>query len=321
MISLFEIIGPVFAILALGYFTLSKGYLDASANLILPKYATGIAVPCLLFRSISQLDFSRSVDFRLIASYYSVGFICFLLMIFIARRYFARRPGASVSVGFSVLFGNTVFMGLPIAERAYGSSGLDIAYGIVSFHAITMYLIGSIAMESVSSDGKGAIYAFKQSINSLLKNPLVMSICAGFIANALAVDLPSVLASSMDLLAQTALPVGVFSIGAALTQYKIKQQFSESLVSTFVKLMLFPFMVLMTTYFMAIYFALPFEMARVAIIIAALPSGINIYLFATLYKRAEALAASVLLISTVLSLFTISFWLVLLDRLALYWPT
>ncbi len=320
MVDLFEIIGPVFAIMALGYGALYFGYLSDSANNILPKYATGIAVPCLLFRSISQLDFSQAYDTRLLISYYGVGLFCFLLTMKVARLLFSRRPGESVSVGFSVLFGNSVFMGLPIVERAYGAGGAEIAYGIVSVHAVAMYLIGSITMESVSSEGKGVIYAMNQSIRALVLNPLVIGICAGFVANIVALKVPIVIGSSMDLLAQTALPVGVFSIGAALTQYKIKEQLAESLFCTSIKLLVFPLLVLLMSYMAGVLFNLPFDMARVAIIIAALPSGINIYLFAVLYKRAEALAASVLLISTVISIVTISVWLFVLNRLQPYWP-
>ncbi len=320
MIELLEIIGPVFSIMALGYITLYSGYLSESANIVLPKYATAIAVPCLLFRSISQLDFSQAFDLRLLISYYMVGLFCFLLTMKIVRQYFSRGPGGSVAVGFSVLFGNSVFMGLPIAERAYGAMGEEIAYGIVSVHAVVMYLIGSVTMESVSSEGHGVVFALRQPLRALMRNPLVIGIFAGFSANIVSLELPVVLANSMDLLAQTALPVGVFSIGAALTQYKFKEQLAESLVCTSIKLLVFPLLVLLITYIMGVLFQLPFEMARVAVILAALPSGINVYLFAAFYHRAEALAASVLLISTMISIVTISIWLVILDQLRIFWP-
>ena len=125
----------------------------------------------------------------------------------------------------------------------------------------------------------------------------------------------------MDLLAKSALPVGLFSIGAALTQYKIKEELGESIVCAGIKLIIFPVLVLLLTYAVALEFPLPFESARVAILLASLPAGINIYLFAAYYKRAEALAASVLLISTIVSILTMSLWLAILEHLAVYWPS
>ena len=50
-----------------------------------------------------------------------------------------------------------------------------------------------------------------------------------------------------------------------------------------------------------------------AVALAAMPPGVNIYIFATLYDRAVELAASALLLSTALSVISITVWLYVAD--------
>ncbi len=54
------------------------------------------------------------------------------------------------------------------------------------------------------------------------------------------------------------------------------------------------------------------EHARYAVVLAAMPAGINVYVFATYYNRGVNVATNVILISTVLSVVTVTGWLFLM---------
>lgn len=56
---------------------------------------------------------------------------------------------------------------------------------------------------------------------------------------------------------------------------------------------------------------------RAAVILAAMPPGMNIYLFAVMYDRAVNLAASAFLLGTMISVATASFWIYVLNHVAL----
>jgi predicted permease len=59
-------------------------------------------------------------------------------------------------------------------------------------------------------------------------------------------------------------------------------------------------------------FALPTEFVRSAVVTAAMAPGVNAYVFASLYSRGQAQAASAVLLGTALSVLTVSAWLALL---------
>ncbi len=56
----------------------------------------------------------------------------------------------------------------------------------------------------------------------------------------------------------------------------------------------------------------PPDFVRAVVLLAAMPAGINGYIFATLYNRAVGTAANAALIGTILSVGTITLWLALL---------
>jgi len=54
------------------------------------------------------------------------------------------------------------------------------------------------------------------------------------------------------------------------------------------------------------------EYARYGVLLAAMPTGINAYVFATYYNRGVNVATSTILLSTVLSVLTVTVWLYVL---------
>jgi malonate transporter len=81
----------------------------------------------------------------------------FVLGLFGARFLFGRPWPDSVAIGFVPLFANSVLLGLPITERAYGADALAPNFAIISIHAAYCYLLGITTMEIVKSGGSGGL--------------------------------------------------------------------------------------------------------------------------------------------------------------------
>ena len=62
-------------------------------------------------------------------------------------------------------------------------------------------------------------------------------------------------------------------------------------------------------------FGLSSTAVHAAVALAAMPPGVNIYIFASLYDRAVNLAASTLLLATALSVVSVTVWLYMVDTL------
>ena len=101
MLFIFFAILPVFILIAIGYWSVRFNYLPQSLGDALNAFAVKIAVPARLFRAMMNLDFATAISPPALISFYAGAFTCFALGIITACKFFARRPGESVAVGFA----------------------------------------------------------------------------------------------------------------------------------------------------------------------------------------------------------------------------
>jgi predicted permease len=309
MLEILGIVAPVFLVVMLGYAASRFGAVSESEVDTMLRFTTRFAVTALLFRASATLDMRQALDPAMLTAYYLPAFAVFALGIVVARRVFAQRPGEAVASGFTALFANSLFLGLPIIERAYGAQALPVALAIIAIHAPAMYLAGIVTMESAARDGAGIVAGLGKVGRSLGRNPMVMSVAAGLAWNTAGLPLPAAAEEAMRLLAGAALPLGMFGIGATLTRYRFGGDLLETGFFAALSLVVRPLMVAALAFWV---FDLDPLVAKVTIIMGAMPGGINIYLFAAMYKRSEALAANVVLVGTVAAIVTSTLWLAVL---------
>ncbi len=312
MFDILLVVLPVFIILGAGYAAALTGYLKDSVADGLNAFAVRLAVPVLLFRALYNLDLSKGMQVPMLASFYAGAFACFAIGIVLARMFFKRPPGEAVAVGFAATFSNSLLLGIPIIERAFGEEALAPAFGIVALHAPLIYIVGITTMELSRRDGRSLGETLSTAFKSIIANPLMFGIVAGFLANLSGIEIPEPVMAPINMLAGAALPVAIIGVGATLARYKLTAGLSESLMVCALALLLHPAIVLLLTY---VVLDLPAQYVAVAVLVASMPPGMNIYIFASLYNRAVALAATAMLIATALSVVTISFWLGIIHTL------
>lgn len=309
MLGLAEIISPVFLIIAAGYIATRSGAFKASAVDGLLAFTQNFAIPCLLFRAISTLDLAQAFDTGLLLSFYIGATICFVLGIFGARTIFGRRPGQAVAIGFGALFSNSVLLGLPIMERAFGAGAMAGNYAIVAVHAPFCYLLGITVMEFSRADGRGLIGTMGTVVSTMFRNALMIGIGLGFAANLSDISLPGPATAALDMMARAALPAALFGLGGILTRYRIRASMGEAAMTSTLSLVVQPAIVL---FLCTSVFGVSQEFTRSAVVTAAMAPGINTYIFANMYDRAKGTAATTVLMATALSVISITFWLAVL---------
>jgi predicted permease len=307
--ALLVIVLPVFLLVATGYGAVRAGAFPDTGIDPLMKFAIGIAVPCLLFRAMYELELGAAMRATHMISFYGASIACFAAMALISHRLLHRRPGAAVSAGFSALFGNSVLLGIPIMQRAYDDAAMAAMYALIAFHAPLFYAIGIFSMEVLRRDGAGVAGALWRTGRAIFTNPLMIGLGLGLAANLAGLPLPGPVYDAVAMLAGAALPVALFTLGGVLTRYAIKAEIGEALMISLVSLVARPALAWLLA---GPVFGLPEPFVRAAVVMAAMPPGINGYVFAAIYDRAVGTAASAVILGTVLSLLTITVWLALL---------
>lgn len=307
MLGIVQIVLPVFLVLGAGFGAVRAGFITEAHADGLMKYTQTIAIPCLLFNAIAQLDLGAVFHPALLTSYYTGSLTCFVLGILGARVLFKRRPGEAVSVGFAALFSNTVLLGLPIMERAYGTTELNFA--IIAIHAPFCYLFGITTMEFSRADGRAWHHTIKAVVRSIFSNSLAIGLALGFAVNLLSVPIAAPVQQAVDMIVRSALPAALFGLGGILVRYSLSDGLAEVAMVLVLRLFVHPAVALFLS---SVVFDLPTPFVQAAVITAAMAPGINVYVFANIYDRAKGMAASSVLLGTVASIFSITLWLIIL---------
>ena len=215
------IIIPVFIIIALGYLSALFKFLKISEIQILTKFAQNIALPCLLFVNIYQLDLVSVFSLNLLLTFYISAGISFIIGI-LGGYYFLKSLTNSIPIGFCCLFSNSLLLGIPITELAFGVEALKANFIIVAFHAPFCYLLGISAMEISINGNQNLLITYKKILKSILSNALTVGIILGFLFNLSHLPMPYFLIDALNLLSTAGIPIALFALGGVLTQYKEK---------------------------------------------------------------------------------------------------
>ncbi|MCZ0813989.1 MAG: AEC family transporter [Pseudomonadota bacterium] len=305
MQALIEIILPVFLVIGFGYVAVWRGWFSETGLDGLMTFTQNFAIPCLLFTAIARLDLGQHFEWRLLTSYYTGAMAGFLLGMLGARFAFGRDWEDAVAIGFCCLFSNSLLLGLPITERAYGARALDGNYAIIAMHSPFCYAVGISAMEIARARGRAGLALLRQVFKAMFSNALILGVAAGFAVNLSGLAMPTVVDEGLDLMVRAALPAALFGLGGMLVRYRPEGDLRIVLYACFVGLVAHP----LITSGLGRALSLPVEATRSAVLTAAMAPGVNAYIFANMYGRARRVAATTVLVATALSILSVWLWL------------
>ena len=311
MQTLLDVILPVFLVIGFGYVAVWRKLFPVSGIDGVMRFTQSFAIPCLLFQAIARLDLKASFDPGLLGSFYTGATVCFCLGILGARYFFERDWEDCVAIGFCCLFSNSVLLGLPITERAYGPDALTGNFAITAFHSPFCYGLGISVMEIVRNRGQSPLVMLRATARAMFRNALVLAIGLGFAVNLSGLPVPQVLDDALSLIVRAALPAALFALGGVLYQYRPEGDGRTIAMVCGIALIVHPAIF----WGMAKATSVPPDFFRSGVLTAAMAPGFNAYIFANLYSRAKRVAASSVLIATGASILTVWVWLMLLENL------
>lgn len=286
MLTIFLAIAPVIVIIMMGYSLRRGNILSIEFWNFNDSLVYRILMPALFFAKISTADLSGNLGdyaFLLYAGFFAAIFCGW----FLGRE--IQAPQASSLMQGSARF-NT-FIGLAIAEAVYGTKGLQLAVlGSALLVPIVNVTVVSLMARQLGSGGKSILI-------ELVKNPLILSICAGVLFNLTGLNEVAVLHEIARILGNAALPIMLLSVGANLKLRGLSGSRKIIGFSMIGKFLINPIAVI----FAALVLNTDPLFIQVALIFAALPTGVASYTLAREMQGDAPLMAAIITIQTLLS--------------------
>lgn len=310
MSTVTETVFFVFGLVALGYVAALSGYLKAGSGTALAGFAVGIAMPMLLFRTMTRVDFHGAAPWSLWIVYFCAISVAWTVGHLVTTRIFGRDARTGVVGGVSCSFSNLVLLGIPFVFGVFGQQGVDILSLLIAVHLPVMMMASVTLFESFDRTDGGSV-SFMRVVSTFLRkvfaNSLIIGIVAGLAWRMTGLELPGLGARLVDVLADVAGPIALFAMGAELSTYGVSGNLRASLSLSLTKLLLMPLVALA----LALVFNLPPPTAKIAVIAASLPAGVNSYLIATQFGTGQALSSSQMTLSTALAVLTTAAWVMI----------
>jgi len=300
----------VFGLGLLGYLAARLGWFSDEAAGGLARFVFDFAVPLMLVRVLAQARLPSAFPWPFLASFYVPAAALYALGMLVSGRVFGRDLMGRTMSGFSCSFGNSVLLGLPLAMLTFGQDGMLPYFILLSVHGLGYFTVTTVLLEYARRQDRPLSRLPLSVARGLATNPIILGLGAGVLLNVTGLSLPGPLDRALEYMQLAVTPCALFSLGASLIQCRIAGGLAEPLVLVTIKNVLMPLLVWLTA---VPLLGLSAPWSQAAILLAAQPTGVNVYLFAARYAAARDLATTTVFLSTTLSLVSVAVTLYLLQ--------
>lgn len=268
-----------------------------------------LALPAQLFAAMASVNLEELAQPGFFFSYAIAMFGTSLLYVLLNWKKETNSVDKIVEA-MSASYSNAGFMGIPLALMLFGQAGLVPAIFTMLFAVCILFATSILAVELIKVRGQGLWPALCKVTNSLVRNPILIAPILGVAWSQTHWTLPTAVSRYVDLIAAASTPAALISIGLFLAQPQKQKKYSS--IKSIVALKLF-FQPAVTALLCLWIFDVPTTWAMVAILMSALPVGSGPFMLARMYDREADVGARAILISTVLSIFTVSSLIALIE--------
>lgn len=258
--------------------------------------------PCLAFHSLANTTLPREELIKIALFAGVLATLTYLLSVIVARGMKLDRETKSAFL-LTNLFMNSGNYGLPVAIFAFGQEGLDRA---LVFFVAQFALAGTLAVFIASSSQLNV----KSSLISIMRVPLIYASVAGVAVNLLGVDLPILLGGPIEILGDAAVPSMLIVLGIQLAEPFSIGRPIVLFATCFIRLIVAGGI----AYILTLVFGFGDVTQKVLIVIASMPTAVLTIIVATEFKVRPNFVTSTVVVSTLVSLFTLTMILSLIER-------
>ena len=293
---------PIFLMMLLGMLFRKLGWMDEVFAAKMNKFVFLVPLPVLLFEQLATVDFSEVWDIKFILFCFVVTAISITISTLISLLWKDRSiKGEFIQATYR---SSAALLGIAFIQNIYGTAGMAplMIIGSVPLYNIMAVVVLSLFKPGNNSFDKALV---KKTLKGIVTNPIIIGIVAGFVWSALKLPMPLILHKTVSSIGATATPMGLMSMGATFEMKKATSKMKPTLVAVFMKLVGF------CAIFLPVAAMLGFRNEQLIAILVMLGSAttVSCFVMARNMGHEGTLSSGVIMMTTLLSAFTLTMWL------------
>jgi len=287
--------------------------LTSGSKDVLSKVIFNITLPLMLFTNFLRMDATpRLITNSFIVLLVSVFVVLFMFLFgWLSTRIFKIRGSDAAIFRAHSMFGNIIYLGVPLINALYGEEGLLYASMFILVSNLIMWTGGVIVL------AHGDVTSWGKSIRKVI-NPNTVAIILGLIFFMLSVRLPEIIIKPMAELGHSTTWLAMLYIGAMLASTNISGLLKkkELYILSFNRLLLVPVILVFVFYLFNSVAGLSADklVSSVIILEAAMPCMATVVIMAKELGADDRLAVGNVFVSTLLSILTLPLVVIVINR-------
>lgn len=293
---------PIFLMMLLGMLFRKLRWMDEVFAAKMNKFVFLVPLPVLLFEQLATVDFSEVWDIKFILFCFVVTAISITISTVISLLWKDRSiKGEFIQATYR---SSAALLGIAFIQNIYGTVGMAplMIIGSVPLYNVMAVVVLSFFKPGNNSFDKALV---KKTLKGIVTNPIIIGIVAGFVWSALKLPMPLILHKTVSSIGATATPMGLMSMGATFEMKKATSKMKPTLVAVFMKLIGF------CAIFLPVAAMLGFRNEQLIAILVMLGSATTVssFVMARSMGHEGTLSSGVIMMTTLLSAFTLTMWL------------
>jgi len=314
MIDILNLAIPYFGLIFVGYVCGRVKALPESGLAWMNFFLLYVSLPALLFGIMSRTPFAELNNPPFLIATTLGTMIAFALAMVAGKLIGKLSLREATIAGLAGAYGNVGYMGPGLALAVLGSKAAAPTALIFCCDSIFLFSIVPLLIELTDRDHPSLLHALGVVARQIVLNPLIMSTVLGALVAALHIEMPLALDRMIQFLQNAAAPTALFVLGVTVALRPFQRVPWEVPGVIAIKLLIHP---LVAFGLMLLFgpFAQPW--AATAVLMAALPPALNVFVIARQNDTWIEQASVAVLIGTFASVVTLTsvMWLIQNGRL------
>lgn len=296
---------PVFLVIVVGYVLKRIGMLGPEFIKDANKFNFNVTLPCLLVNDLINCGIRENFEFKYVAYCFLTTLACIIITWGLAKVFMKDESIIGEFVQGSYR-GSAAVLGIALIQNIQGDSGMGPLMIVGSVPLYNAFAVMILTLESPNRDKSQSFgITLKKAVIGILKNPMIISIFIGVLLSYFNIALPVIAEKTISSLAKITTPLALITIGAAFEGAKAIKMIKPTILSTVTKLIIQPLIFLPLAVFIGFNSG---EIIALLIMYGA-PTTASCFIMAKNMKHEGTLSSSIIVLTTLLSAFTITFWI------------
>lgn len=301
---------PVFLMMLLGLFFHKIGWMSDEFASNMNTFVFRVSLPVLLFSQLSSVDFADVWDMKFVIFCFMATLLCIAIAFFIAH--FLKDGSLKGEMVQASYRSSAALLGIAYIQNIYGKATMA---SLMIIGAVPLYNIMAVVVLTITAPGNSSLdkTLMKKTLKGVITNPIIIGIIIGFVWSLLRIPIPVILKKTVDNIGSTSTPLGLMAMGASFDIKKAFGKAKPALFAAFMKLIGW------AAIFLPIAVAMGFRKEKLIAILIMLGSATTVssYVMARNMHHEGILTSSVVMLTTMLCAFTLTFWIFVLKSLGL----